>query len=290
MQIQADTQHINHGKEVLGKCPLCGTGNIIIHHGNFVCTNHFINAEGHPRCTFSLPYDFRGGHITKEIVKQLIEKGETDFLKMSSHKGSPYKCKLKAVPGKGLVPIYDKFRLGIHCPICGGGIVSTNRSFCCENYLKNPSTCHFSVPHIMCKRIIRYHELAAMLNGGTDVIDGFRSTTGISFSGFLDMDSEYRAFVNCKVGKCPSCGGDVLVGPGAFNCSNYKNGCNFKVAREYDGHLLTVEEGRKLLTDGKLVITGSDTFGNIIYDRLTISHDMGKHTITKNRFVTCSED
>lgn len=278
------------GKEVLGKCPLCGTGNIIIHHGNFVCTNHFINADGRPRCSFSLPYDFRGGKITKEIVKDLIENGETDFLKMISHKGSPYLCKLKAVPGKSIVPIYQKLLLGLRCPVCGGEMVSTNRSYCCENYLKNPATCHFSVPHIMCKRNIRSHELAGMLEGGTEVLDGFRSATGTSFSGFLDIDADYHTYVNSRVGKCPACGGDLLVGPGGFNCSNYKNGCEFKISREYDGHLMSVAEVRKLLSDGELVISGSDTFGNIISDRLTIEHDGDKYTINKYRFVIAKDD
>jgi|GEM_PF-143349 len=290
MQIQIQKYNMEHEKEVLGKCPLCGTGNIIIHHGTFVCTNHFINAEGRPRCTFSLPYNFRGGNITKDIVKQLIETGETGFLRMESHKGSPFLCKVKAVPGEGLIPIYDKLHLGARCPVCGGKMISTNRSFSCENYLKNPSTCHFSVPNIMCKRNIRSQEVAAMLNGGTDVLDGFRSAAGTSFSGFLDMDANYHTFVNSVVGRCPSCGGEVLVGPGGFNCSNYKKGCEFKAAREYDGHLLSVDEVRQLLREGQLVFKGADSFGNIIYDRLTLSNEKGKYTIKKNRFVKSKED
>lgn len=289
MQVQTVTKSAGLTKEVLGKCPVCGTGNIIIHHGNFMCTNHFINADGHPRCSFSLPYDYRGGNITKAIVKELIENGETRYLRMTSHKGSPYLCKLKVIPNKGIVPTYKKLTLNVHCPVCGGMMTSTNRSYCCENKLKKESSCEYEVRHYIANRFIRPEELVNTLKGGTDILDGFRSKTG-NFSGYLDMDDEdFHISVNSRVGECPSCGGDMLVGPNGFNCSNYKNGCTFKISREYDGHLLTVAEVRILLVNREVVISGSDAFANIISDRLTIDKIDDGYTINKNRFVSPEE-
>lgn len=288
MQQQNLSDFTEHKKEVLGKCPVCKTGNIIIHHGNFICTNHFVNADGHPRCSLSLPYDYRGGNITKEIVKELIEKGETKYIRMVSHKGSPYLSKLKVIPGSGIVTIYRKRYLGIKCPVCGGQVVSTNRSYCCENKLKKDSSCNFEVNHKLCNRIIRPEELADALNGGTKIIDGFYSKSG-NFSGYLKMSEESRLLVTSRVGKCPSCGGDMLVGPSSFNCSNYRQGCTFKISREYDGHLLTAGEVRELLENGEVCVSGSDAFANIISCRLSIVKDGDHYSIKKDRFVSPEE-
>lgn len=288
MQVQTQPKCAEPRKEVLGKCPVCKTGNIIVHHGNFICTNHFINADGHPRCSFSLPYDYRGGNITRDIVRELIENGETGFLRMAAHNQSPYLCKLKVIPSSGIVPVYRKLLLNFRCPVCGGQMASTNRSYCCENMLKKESTCDYEVRHYLSSRFIRPHELADALNGGTQVIDGFRSKA-TNFSGFLDMDENFRVTVNSRVGKCPSCGGDMLVGPTGFNCSNYKNGCTFKISREYDGHLLSVAEVRELLTQGEVCISGSDTYANIVSDRLVLARHGDSYTIKKNRFVTPEE-
>lgn len=285
MQVLTQPVDVGQKKEVLGKCPVCKTGNIIIHHGTFVCTNHFVNTNKHPRCSFSLSYNYRGGNITRDVVKELIENGETRYLRMSAREGSPYLCKLKIVPGKGIVPVYRKLFVNMQCPVCGGQMTSTNRSYCCENKLKKEKTCEYEVLHYLCNRFIRPYELRDTLEGGTEVLDGFRSKTS-NFSGFLDMDDDFHIMVSSHVGKCPQCGGDILVGPGSFNCSNYKNGCNFKIRREYDGHLLSVGEVRELLDNNKVCISGSDIYANIISDCLTLVKDGDTFTVKKNRFVS----
>lgn len=272
-------------KKLIGSCPVCGRGNIIKYHGNYICTEHFTNADGHPRCTFSMPFNYRGSKLDDDIVKRLIETGETDFLEMESRNGNPYMAKIVIVKGKGIDIHPLKKELDVRCPKCGGRMFVTRQGYACENELKLNPTCDMFIGNKIANRFIYENETADFLKGKKVILDGFQSNAKIAFSGFLQRNDNGVTAIASKVGKCPSCGGDMLVGLRAFNCSNYKKGCTFNVYREYYGHALTADEIHKLLTDGNVDINCTDTYGNIFSYRLSIEKVGDKTVVKKVKFL-----
>lgn len=266
----------NHA--LLGKCPVCGQGNIIYSHGNYVCTNHFTNNGGRSRCKFCIPENYYGVEWNDALVKELIENGETDYLQMKLPTGIPYNGKIKAIPGDRLavVPL-NHYAEGAVCPNCGGKILKTKKGYACENQVKKNQTCSFFFPNRLANRFITEDELISFLNGEQRILDGFHSNNKKPFSGYLTMNDEGVALVSSKVEKCPSCGGDILIGTCAFNCSNYKpeDGCEFSIMRSYNGHSMTVKEVQQLLDTGEVSFPCSDQYGHLLRGRLVISENNG---------------
>lgn len=273
-------------KAIIGKCPVCGKGHVMKYRGNYICTEHFTNADGHKRCSFSLPFNYRGAKIDDKIVKQLVETGETGYMNMKTVNGNPYRAKIVAIPGKGLNVVRQKKALDVRCPKCGGAIFVTQQGFACENELTVEPTCNFFIPNKIANRIIRENEVRDFITGKKEILDGFHSSIGVSFSGFLHMGETGMTDIVSKVGTCPDCGGDILVGRGGFNCSNYKNGCQFSIFREYYGHPLTASEVTTLLTDGKVEFPCTDVYGNIIYCRLTLVREGDRTMVRKEKFLS----
>lgn len=272
-------------KKILGVCPVCGKGKIMKYHGNYICTEHYTNADGHPRCSFSMPFNYRNGKIDDDVAMQLIDTGETDYIDMMTMKGNPYKAKIIAVPGKGIEIQPLKKELGVSCPRCGGRMLVTRQGYACENELKSEATCNVFVPNKIANRFIYENEAKDYLEGKGKILDGFQSNSKYPFSGFLHMDPEGHTSVVSKIGKCPNCGGDMLVGLRAFNCSNFKSGCTFNIFREYYGHSLTAKEVKELLEKGEVVINCTDTYGNIFSYRLTIDHESDNTVIKREKFL-----
>ena len=50
-----------------------------------------------------------------------------------------------------------------------------------------------------------------------------------------------------RLGECPRCGRQVIVGKRGYGCSGWRDGCPFVLWREYRGHLLTEDQVRELL-------------------------------------------
>lgn len=271
--------------KLIGKCPICGKGNILKHSGNYICTKHFTNASGNPRCSFSLPFNYRGANLTDDIIRELIEKGETDYIEMVSRSDNPYLAKLVAIPHKGVEVKPRKQHLGIRCPKCGGRMLVTRQGYACENQLKKEATCNVFISNKIANRFIYKYEVIEMLEGKQNIIDGFKNNAKVSFSGYLHLNEHGSVEVVSKVGKCPNCGGDILAGLRAFNCSCYNKGCDFNVFREYSGHALTGKEIAELLETGKVEIESIDTYGNIFYYRLSIGVKGDKKEIKKEKFL-----
>lgn len=80
----------------------------------------------------------------------------------------------------------------------------------------------------------------------------FFNKQGKWFSAYLTRTENGNVELSSIIGKCPVCGQDVLVGPTAFNCSNYRHGCDFKIWRHYYGHKVNLQDAKELLGHGKL--------------------------------------
>ena len=52
------------------------------------------------------------------------------------------------------------------------------------------------------------------------------------------------------IGSCPLCGAEVVEGRGAFGCSKWRDGCEYRLAKEYRGATVTRAAARELLSRG----------------------------------------
>ena len=78
VNVQVDNQ--SHGREVVGRCPLCG-GDVVKTPKGFGCVNW--RSKG---CKFTVWQDISGHKMTSTQVKELLAKGKTKLLKFTSRK------------------------------------------------------------------------------------------------------------------------------------------------------------------------------------------------------------
>ena len=128
------------------------------------------------------------------------------------------------------------------CPVCGGRIVKTGKGYACENSIPQDPLCGFHVPGILANRKITDSEMEDFLAGNAQVLDGFSNNEGKVFSSVLTLAEDGKVVLDSRIAVCPVCGGDILVSPQAFNCSNYSNPqvkCKFMAWRNIAGHVIT---------------------------------------------------
>ena len=243
---------MNYKDKELGLCPICGHGHIIKTNRDYVCTDR-LRPSGDHSCKFSMPLRTHGVDVTDEVVRQLIQTGKTDILEMCNQDGFPYPGQfVVGLNGYAVKPVMRT--LNAVCPDCGGQIVKTRCGYACINSLAHNPTCQFIVPNYICDRFISEEEATAFLRGEPDVLDGFvNKNTQVTFSAYLTRGEDGKIVLSSKIGICPHCGGRMLVGVKAFNCSNYKkDGCEFKVWKHYYGHKTTLRDVQDLLEHGEM--------------------------------------
>lgn len=248
----------------LGLCPVCGQGHIIKTNRDYVCANRLRPSDGYS-CRFSIPLRSHGVDVTDEMVRELITNGKTHWMEMCNQDGFPYIGRFVADP-KGYVVEAQMQAIDAVCPDCGGKIVRTRSGYACVNSLSRDPTCKFIVPNYLCERFITQEEAVAFLRGEPDVLDGFyNKNTKSSFSAYLTRGKEGKVELSSHIGVCPQCGGKMLVGVRAFNCSNFKNGCEFRIWKHYYGHKTTLHEVRELLEHGEMIspFEGYNAHGNV---------------------------
>lgn len=232
---------------ILGACPYCHKGHIIKTEKDYVCTARLSKLSTNKCCKFSLSLHTHGIDITDDIVKQLINEGKTGRMPMSENKGFIYDAYFIVDPTDGIVIKAEKKSINALCPDCGGRIIETRYGYACENSISLRPICQFMVSNLICSRYIKSNEAADFCNGNSDILDGFLNKKGTLFSAYLKRNSNGEVALSSVVGKCPVCGGDLLIGSKAFNCANYKRGCHFKIWRHCYGHNLTAQEVQELL-------------------------------------------
>ena len=125
----------------------------------------------------------------------------------------------------------------------------------CENFFKkDDGHCNFFISSTLCNRVITEQEVENFLAGKKQILDGFCSKAGKHFSSLLSTTVEGKVMLNSTICQCPQCGGEIRVGPRAYNCSNYSNEdvkCQFSIWRTIDGHEVTPEEVKQLCDKGE---------------------------------------
>lgn len=140
---------------------------------------------------------------------------------------------------------------GVKCPACGRAVMLTTRLARCVD-----ADCGWKIWTTVAGRALSEREIVSLLGGGvTGELKGFRSRTGKAFSARLRLDSGLRVafeFVDHSLNdrgeamKCPRCGSDVKVSPGAVNCTD----CSWRMWRTVAGKSLSDAMVQTLLEGG----------------------------------------
>ena len=139
------------------------------------------------------------------------------------------------------------------CPICGGDVVKTMKGYRCVNNLGDTPTCALNIYGIIANRRMSDDEVALLLQNGEIMLDGFANKEWKSFPAVLKINDRGEIDLSISVATCPKCGGEILIGQKAFNCSNYKTEgapCDFLVWRNIGGHPVSLDEIRQLCANG----------------------------------------
>ena len=130
------------------------------------------------------------------------------------------------------------------CPKCKKGTIIKGKSaYGCSDYKQG---CNFLLPYVFADKKISENQYLRLLQKGSTVnLKDFKTDAGI-VEGLLRFDENFKLKLEPKktstptpsvetkttsdVLACPKCQkGTVLKGKTAYGCSNYKEGCNFKV-------------------------------------------------------------
>jgi DNA topoisomerase-3 len=128
--------------------------------------------------------------------------------------------------------------VGSSCPKCNAGTLLKGKSaYGCSLYGKS---CDFTLPFSFGEKNISENQYILLLTKGSTVnLKGFKMNNR-SLEGLLRFDDNFKLKLEPKQGKlkpinagepCPKCKtGKILKGKSAFGCSNYKTGCDYRLA------------------------------------------------------------
>ena len=262
-------------QHVIGKCPICGNGFIIEASGAFYCDGGRM-PDGR-KCGFRIFRKIHGIELDASLVSQLITEGKTHEMPMVNHSGQTFVARFVIVGGRVDVHVRSHVLQG-RCPVCGGRVLRTSKGYACEYSIGRKAQCTFRVTGIIHNRLITESEMENFLEGELQVLDGFTSLDGKVFSSLLVVRDDGIVGLDSKVTTCPSCGGNILAGPLAYNCSNFKNpdvNCRFSLWRNISGHNVSGEEMRQICEEGRThdPLELFQTNGAVYFQRLGLSPD-----------------
>jgi len=164
------------------------------------------------------------------------------------------------------VPVENPTHIVHRCPKCGGEIVENYRRFACTN-----SECDFSLPKHPGGRTFEVEEVEELLEkGSVGPLTGFISKMGRPFAAVLRLSPEERLEFDFGeetqrdsaeedisnlpvIGKCPKCGGKLLVGATSYFCEHVSGHrtCDFRCGRVILQQPISTEEFQKILAQGR---------------------------------------
>ena len=161
--------------------------------------------------------------------------------------------------------------LGIKCPACGGELTTTSFGYGCSNYTNDEIKCRFSIGTIAGVDLPEEQFKKLILEGKTDLIEGFKSKSNKPFKSVLKLgkneDGEFNVSFDFSETpteyiegmNCPVCGGRIAKTGYGFACEHRfqeENQCYFSVG-EIASRRLSEDELKSLLENGITeVLTG----------------------------------
>lgn len=121
------------------------------------------------------------------------------------------------------------------CPVCGKPVREFNWGYACQG--NQDKSCNFKLGKSISGKKIPGSQIKKLFKTGkTDVIHGFKSKSGASFSAALAADQESKGLVfTFEEPKetdllCPLCGSPLQTASWGYSCSAYKTtGCRFSI-------------------------------------------------------------
>lgn len=215
----------------------------------------------------------KSARLTGEWEKQLkdIEKGSynagqfinnmkkmVDDLVVEVRLSNYRPLRVDVVTKKAIKPISKQKKgvLGSSCPKCKEGtLLKGSKAYGCSKYNEN---CDFVLPfEFMGKKVSENQVLRLLTKGSTVNLKGFISDQG-KVDGTIVFNDVFKMVLKQKENKtketkvpdiliCPKCKkGTILKGSTAYGCSDYKEGCTFKMDFE---SIKKSAAGKKLTKD-----------------------------------------
>ena len=170
---------IENKREILGVCPVCGKGNIIVGKTGYGCS------RWKEDCKFFIPKKIAGKTISESMAKKLIKDKKTSTINgFKSKSGKEFNAALK-IEDKRIVFDFSVENEGLGtCPVCGKGKITTNKSgYGCNRWKEG---CKFFVgKQIAGKNISEAIVKKLIKDKKTGTIKGFKSKSGKSFDAAL---------------------------------------------------------------------------------------------------------
>jgi len=238
--------------KIMGKCPVCGQGNIVEREKSYSC-DFFKSMD--EKCTFAIWKEQSGKHITEEIAMEIIEKGQTrtyhDFI---SREQKRFSASLAINENGRVVLSFDNFLPEMECPKCGGRIMETKKSYLCEKYIGQE--CGLYVPKVLAGKEIDTAILTDLLKkGSTGFLSGFMRNDGQTFDAKLVLDAtEMKVSFDTTLATCPKCKtGGIREWDKNYSCSNYRSEspCNFTIWKQQYGGEVSRADAIDLCTKGR---------------------------------------
>ncbi|SMF38103.1 DNA topoisomerase [Pseudobacteriovorax antillogorgiicola] len=209
-----DWDEIYKDEDPVGKCPKCQKD--VFEKAWFYGCTESTKRVGKKNCDFLVWKDNNGRYINRQVVRDLLEKGETGELDgFKNASGKEYKGILTIENGtvtrkttSDAIPGPDEtFEVNPEpiapCPNAmdeGCLVVETPHDFVCKHKAEakegeESTGCGFKFPRMLCKREIKREEVEAYLKDGeTPVMAGFVSKRGRKFAAKLVMEKGGDSF------------------------------------------------------------------------------------------------
>lgn len=202
------------------------------------------------------------------------------------------------------------------CPNCNYKVYFNGKSYKCENYDNNESSCKFSFSGRMDGNKMPRKEIIKILNGKKTKTMRIKLKDGSSIMGYFYYCCErksvcfYGTSAKSGPGKCLICGDNTYITDNAFFCGNLKSPikpCNFYIDRKKPVTQIEYRCYKKILRGGKsgpytyLGKDGKFRVAQLYYSRKDKSivreyiaplvkncPDCGAHVIHCGSYVMCS--
>lgn len=143
------------------------------------------------------------------------------------------------------------------CPICGGDIVETERSWRCKNVRQgDPSSCQFVLSKLVGGATMTTQDVESLISTGTTRIFTIKTKDGenVDVNFVLNKAEKRIALMYANndhvIGKCPFCGSDIVSTNKGWFCSSRrgnKEACSFAIGKVIGGTTLTDDDIISLL-------------------------------------------
>ncbi|MFB5678763.1 type IA DNA topoisomerase [Paenibacillus terreus] len=248
MQRKLQGKPLFDNRVALGNCPICGKA-VIEGKKGYGCSGW---KEG---CTFTIWKSFRKTTIRAKQASDLLA-GKEILLKdiPAAKEGKTYELLVK-LDGADLstsFPTIEDKSIG-SCPLCKKPVIPGANSYGCIGWKEG---CQFRLPKEFRKQKLPERAVKTLLAGNEVLLKDVPKSSGegvYSIYIFLrdgKLDSRFPEADDLSLGKCPRCQKPIVETQWNYSCSNRKEGCSFKLQKEFLGVKVTAAQIKKLLKRG----------------------------------------